>query len=148
MSTWFAFKGYDTINLAGIQEKYAVAIGFHGYATEAQANQNPNSVSFLQKPWLNAVETDYKLALAEHAQPGGANASNPLGATGQAVQTGVSDAANAAASSLGLPKLSNTRDFVVRAMKVIIGAMLIIIGVSSLLKGEGISVPKAVPVPV
>jgi hypothetical protein len=146
MSTWFAFKGYDTINLAGIQEKYAVAIGFHGYATEAQANQQPNSVSFLQKPWLNAVEADYKLALAEHAQPGGPNAGNPIGATGAAASTAASDAANAATSALGLPKFSNTRDFVVRAMKVIIGAALIIVGISSLMKSEGIDVPKVVPV--
>ena|ERR1039458_8625228 len=47
-----------------------------------------------------------------------------------------------------LPSLSNTRDFVARAVKVIIGAALIIAGVSSLMKSQGIDVPKVVPVPV
>jgi hypothetical protein len=68
------------------------------------------------------------------------------------ISTGIGNAVvhnpltNAVGNALGLPTFSNTRDFVSRAVRVIIGAMLIIVGVSSLLKDQGISVPKAVPV--
>ena len=72
--------------------------------------------------------------------------SNPVTAVGQAGSQAVNAATGAAANALGLPTFSNTRDFVVRAMKVIIGAALIIIGVSSLMKSEGVDVPKVVPV--
>jgi hypothetical protein len=78
--TWFAFHGYPTIDEAGAQEKELVAFGFHGYATQAEANAHPNSVNALQKAIVNAAEADYAAALQEQAQPGGANASNPLGA--------------------------------------------------------------------
>jgi hypothetical protein len=83
--TWFAFKGYPTISLAGIQEKQAVSLGFHGYATMAQAVQHPNSVNVLQKVTLNILEADYKQALKGGQQPGGpdsnlANPANDIGA--------------------------------------------------------------------
>jgi hypothetical protein len=81
--TWFAFHGYGTIDLAGVQEKLAVSWGFHGYATERQANAHPNSVNILQKGIVNALEQDYQAAISTGSQPGGPNASslgftNPL----------------------------------------------------------------------
>lgn len=72
----------------------------------------------------------------------------PTTSTPTAAKQGATQAVNAAAGSLGLPTFSNLRDFVVRAMKVVIGAMLIIIGINSLMKDQGIDLPKAVPVPV
>lgn len=83
--TWFAFRGYPPIELAGIQEKQAVSLGFHGYATEAQANSHLNSVNVLQKVTLNILEADYKEALKAGQQPGGpnsnlANPANDIGA--------------------------------------------------------------------
>jgi hypothetical protein len=68
--------------------------------------------------------------------------SNLAKATGQAAGQAAQAAGNAATNALGLPRFSNLRDFVVRSVKVIIGALLIITGVSSLLKSQGIDVPK------
>lgn len=72
--TWFAFNGYPTIDLAGSQEKEAVVLGWHGYATQAQAEANPNSVNILQKAFLNLAELDYATAVRAGEQPGGPNA--------------------------------------------------------------------------
>jgi len=69
----------------------------------------------------------------------------PTTSISQGAQNTVGNAAkNAINISLSglFPKLSNTRDFVVRAVKVIIGALLIIVGVNSLMKSEGIDIPK------
>jgi hypothetical protein len=81
--TWFAFKGYynnQPIDVAGSQEKEVVALGFHGYGTAAQAAKNPNSVNVFNGWIVDAAVEDYEAALKEQAQPGGANASNPVGA--------------------------------------------------------------------
>jgi hypothetical protein len=69
--TWFAFKGYTTINLTGIEEKNAVALGFHGYSTEAEANANPNSVAIWQKAALNVLETESAVPSVTSLIPGG-----------------------------------------------------------------------------
>jgi hypothetical protein len=81
--TWFAFKGYPTINEAGVQEKELAAFGFHGYATQAEANAHPNSVNALTKSIVDAAVADYAAAVSEQAQPGGANAGNPVAAAVQ-----------------------------------------------------------------
>lgn len=89
--TWFAFDGYPTIDLAGSQEKEAVALGFHGYATKADAEKNPNSVNILQKPILNLLETDYSYAVRAGEQPGGPHATltpgNVVTGAGQAAES-------------------------------------------------------------
>jgi hypothetical protein len=129
--TWFAFKGYATIDLAGVQEKDAIAIGFHGYATQAQAEAKPNDVSVFQAPLLDLLETDYQAALKEQAQPGGANASNPVGAA-------VTGAANS------IPGLANIGAFFdrlgqaatwIRVAEIILGGALILAGVAKLISG-------------
>lgn len=72
--TWFAFQGgYDTIELAGVQEKQAVIMGFHGYGTKAEAEKHRNSVNSAQKATLNLLEYDYKQAVKQDSQPGGKN---------------------------------------------------------------------------
>ena len=74
MATWFAFQGgYGTIELAGAQEKQAVILGFHGYATKAEAEAKRNSVNIVQAGPLNLLEADYKSALSTDSQPGGKN---------------------------------------------------------------------------
>jgi len=74
MATWFAFQGgYGTIELAGAQEKQAVILGFHGYATKAEAEAKRNSVNIFQAGPLNLLEADYKTALKTDSQPGGKN---------------------------------------------------------------------------
>lgn len=95
--TWFAFQGLNSgkaVDLAGTQEKQAVVEGFHGYATETQAEANPNSVNAVTRYFADLWISDYKAAKAEKAQPGGKNASNPLAAGAQGVKQAAQDAAN------------------------------------------------------
>jgi hypothetical protein len=61
-------------------------------------------------------------------------------------QAAANTASNFVSNTLGLPTLSHTRDLVIRTVKVLVGMALIIVGISSLLKTEGISVPKLPPV--
>ena len=127
--TWFAFKGgYGDMSLAGVQEKEAVGIGFHGYATQAEANANRNSVAIWQAPLLNALEEDYVTALSEQAEPGGANASNPV----NAATTGLENA---------IPGVTDIGDFFhrltekqtwLRVGEVIFGGIILWAGVKAL----------------
>jgi hypothetical protein len=92
--TWFAFQGLNggkAIDIAGVQEKDAVAWGFHGYATEAQAEAKPNSVNIATRIAADLLIADYHTAVSQGAQPGGPNASNPIaaGATGIVNSTGI-----------------------------------------------------------
>lgn len=120
MATWFAFKGYGTIQLAGIQEKQAVGLGFHGYATQAQAEAHPNSVNLLQKAFVNLAEADYKQALGTESQPGGANSNlaNPNSILG-----GLKDAAGLNA---------NITSWFIRIGEVVLGIVLVAVGVAKL----------------
>lgn len=66
------------MSLAGAYEKEAVALGFHGYSTQAQAMANPNSVPDWNLPvvaGLNALETAYK---QEGGASGLAGANSPV----------------------------------------------------------------------
>jgi len=136
--TWYAFNGYADMSLAGSQEKQATAMGFHGYATKAQADANPNSVNILQKPLLNLLETDYAAAVKEGAQPGGPNDITTPGG-----------AANAAAQGAGLPSFTSIQNALSGFYDVLtngkmwrslgwllLGVLLMIAGVALLLKNQ------------
>jgi hypothetical protein len=131
--TWFAFKGYPTIDEAGVQEKELVSFGFHGYATQAEANAHPNDVNVFQKPLVNAAEEDYATALKEQAQPGGANASNPVAA---------------AVQGSGLAPLVDVGQFFhaltegktwTRVAEVAVGGILVYAGVRALAQGSTVN---------
>jgi hypothetical protein len=131
--TWFAFHGYPTIDDAGIQEKNLVAFGFHGYSTQAEANAHPNSVNALQKAIVNAAEADYAAAVKEQAQPGGANASNPVAA---------------AVQGSGLAPLADIGQFFhaltegktwTRVAEVAVGGILVYAGVRALAQGSTVN---------
>lgn len=133
--TWFAFQGYNNgkaIDLAGTQEKQAVATGFHGYSTEAQAESNPNSVNFLQKLEVNAFIADYKAALKTQSQPGGKNANitNPATAANAAV-TG-SPLGSAITSVEGFVSAFGNKNLWIRVAKVVVGGSILIVGVAKL----------------
>lgn len=141
--TWFAFKGYNSgnaIDLAGVQEKEAVGLGFHGYATAAQADSNPNSVNLLQKAIVDGFIADYKYAVAAKEEPGGSNADilNPA--------NDVSGAASAAESSI--PGLSDIGSFFdklgegstwIRVGEVVAGLLLVYIGLRAATQPGGAS---------
>lgn len=120
MATWFAFKGYGTVQLAGVQEKQAVATGFHGYATKAQAEAKPNSVNLLQKPLVNLLEADYAQALKTESQPGGTNSNL---ADPNSILGGIKDAAGLNA---------NITTWFIRVGEVVLGIVLVAIGVAKL----------------
>ena len=113
--TWFAFQGLNSgkaINLAGVQEKTATAEGFHGYATEAQAEANPNSVNIITQGFADLFITDYSAAVKEGAQPGGPNnITTAGGAANAAVQgaTGVSFSSIQNALSAFYTELTNVK---------------------------------------
>lgn len=140
--TWFAFAGMNggkAVNLAGTQEKQAVAEGFHGYGTEKQAETQPNSLNpftrFLADAWI----ADYKAAVAEQAQPGGKNAdiTNPV----TAAKAGAQGAATVAKDAANATGLGSVVDFLqgltsanlwIRVSKVVIGGALLLVGVIKL----------------
>jgi hypothetical protein len=98
--------------------------------------QNANDAIGSASGWLVGDKTYGPYATQAQAQA--AKTANPPTGLTKAVDTVGSVVSN----GLNLPTLSNLRDLVMRSVKVIIGALLIIVGVNSLLKNEGISVPK------
>jgi hypothetical protein len=144
--TFFAFQGLNggkAINLAGSQEKQAVVEGFHGFATAAQAQANPNSVNVITRLQADAFIADAKAAQAEQAGPGEANANilNPAtavkaGTTGDVAAA--KDVAEAAANATGINAIGDffsTLGFAgtwVRVAKVAVGAVLVIVGLMKL----------------
>jgi len=144
--TWFAFKGLNggqAVDLAGTQEKQAVAEGFHGYATQAQAQASPNSVNLVTQVLADAWITDYKAAVAEQAQPGGKNATitNPATAASAAV-TGVATEAGDLAGLPGLLSALTSEGTWLRVAKVVVGSVMIIVGLVKL-TGTGRAVTTA-----
>jgi hypothetical protein len=129
--TWFAFKGYNNgqaVDLAGSQEKEAAALGFHGYATQAQAQAEPNSVNVLNSWAVNEIVADYKIAVEAGEQPGGPNATPTPGNI-------VAGEASLAENSIpGVRQIATflgdlgSRNLWLRVGKVVIGIALIIVG--------------------
>jgi hypothetical protein len=151
--TWFAFRGYNggkAVDIAGSQEKEAAALGFHGYATEALAEGKPNSVNVFNSWAVNEMVADYKAAVAEQAQPGGKNASNPA-AAGLA---GAQAAAKAAAGAI--PGLAQIGDFFqritqgntwLRIGEGLLGIILIAVGLAHMTRAVPIATSIASKVP-
>jgi len=140
--TWYAFQGLNggnAIDLAGIQEKDATAQGFHGYATESQAEANPNSVNVITRISADLLISDYKVALAGQGQPGGKNASNPVAFAAAADAAGVNNAAKYAANTI--PGVAQIGDFFsalgqantwIRVGEAVLGLILLAVGISKL----------------
>lgn len=126
--TWFAFQGLNgnkAVNLTGLTEKMAAADGFHGYATEAEAEAQPNSLN----P-LTSIE-------AKSFIPG-TFANNPAKSVAGAAGNAVGSAAQSAASDLGLGSLDaffstlTNKLIWIRISEVALGIVLIAVGVAKL----------------
>jgi hypothetical protein len=126
--TWFAFKGLNgnkAVNLSGLEEKMAAADGFHGYATEAEAEAQPNSLN----P-LTSIEAKAFIP--------GTFANNPAGAVAGAAGNAAASAAKAATSGLGLGNLDaffstlTNKLIWIRISEVALGLVLIAVGVAKL----------------
>ncbi len=139
---WFAFPGgWGDYELNGPAEKELAATFAHGYATQALADAHPNAAPNVAQQGLLQLFKDQSVSPAGAGVVGVLQTPNSTG--------GVTGAAsNIAGGALGLPKLSNTRDLVIRTVKVVIGIALIVIGISSLMKDAGISAPVPPVVPV
>lgn len=151
--TWFAFQGLNggqAIDLAGTQEKEAVAEGFHGYATQAQAQAAPNSVNLLTRALADVWIADYKAAVKEGAQPGGPNDITTLGGAAKAAAKG---------AGLVIPGLTQVGAFFaslgeknlwIRAAKIIAGGALVVIGLAHITGAgnEVMTIARKAPLPV
>lgn len=147
--TWFAFQGLNggqAVDLAGTQEKEAVAEGFHGYAAQADAQAHPNAVNLVTRVFADAWIADYNAAVKEGAQPGGPN--NILTPSGAAAAVGST-----------VPGLTQVGDFLsalssrnlwIRAAKVAIGGALVLIGLAHITGASNAIAETArkVPLPV
>ena len=142
--TWYAFRGYPSISIAGAQEKLATSIGFHGYATEAQAQNNPNSVNSLQKMYINVLEADYQQARSVGQQPGGPNANlaNPgsdVAAAG--AETGNITGLNALGS---LANKAGQRNLWLRVAEFMLGGMFVYVSAKAIFPGTTNAVAQPV----
>lgn len=147
--TWYAFKGLNggkAIDIAGVQEKDATAWGFHGYGTEAAAEAAPNIVS---NPFTRAAADllifDYHEAVKQGAQPGGPNASNPIGAGVQGAVTNAGQAAGAVGSAIAGTGLDTffgnltTAATWIRVGEAVLGLLLITVGLLKLSESSGLA---------
>jgi hypothetical protein len=155
--TWYAFQGLNggqAIDLAGSQEKQATIEGFHGYATQAQAQANPNSVNFLTKVQADAFIADYHAAVAEQAQPGGANANilNPVTAVKAGTTGVITELENATGvNAIGdFFKLLADKNLWIRAAKILVGGVLVIVGLAHMTGADNAvaSAARKVPLPI
>jgi hypothetical protein len=139
---WFSFPGgWGDYELNGPAEKELAATFAHGYATQKLADAHPNAAPNVAQQALLQLFKDQSVSPAGAGVVGVLQTPNSTG--------GVSGAAsNVASSVLGLPKLSNTRDLVIRTVKVVVGIALIVVGISSLMRSEGVSAPVPPVVPV
>lgn len=155
--TWFAFKGYNVshgvaqaIDIAGTQEKEAVIFGFHGYATQAIAQANPNSVAsfpnplaVVQIPFVNLIIADYHEAVKQQSQPGGTNATITNPAT--AVKAGVTGLVHDIPGVGSIDDLinafkNNFENVLLRVGEIIVGVILLYVGVKAMATPSGQSV--------
>lgn len=130
--TWFDIKyGGQTYveNLTGGDEKTLVSLGFHGYATEAEAEAHPNTANYLQM----LVASDI---LAGNVPVGATGIDNP-----STIAQGAGTAASAGFTLAGL-RLSwpGADTFLGRALKIIAGGVLLLAGIIKL-SGAGRAVP-------
>lgn len=117
--TWFAFKGYNTVDLTGLNEKEAVLFGFHGYSTEAQANAHPNTVNDANKAIVNILGLQQNISNLGNTATGGLS---NLGSDVSGINTLIKDL--------------TSRGFYIRVGECLAGALLIYAGVRGLTEGN------------
>lgn len=116
---WVAFKGYNNgkaISLGWLEQVEAEAYGMHGYPTEAQAEAKPNTVPAIAKAQVNAWIFNAQGSVTTHVK-------NKVTST----------VANAAKSVLGSGwslVFGNTTGLLGRIIKVGLGGILIIAGIT------------------
>jgi len=128
--SWYAFHGYNNgqaIDASAFDGAELNALGMHGYATQAQAQANPNDVNIVQAPVVNAAIDDYNNA-RDISPTQANNPSNPAAPAKAAANTAASAAKNALTSTFNLT-FGNTTGLLGRIIKVVLGAVLLISGI-------------------
>jgi hypothetical protein len=121
--TWFAFPGgWGDYNLNGPSEKTLALTGAHGYATQAEADAHVNAspdppqVALLQTLKLYSVSPIGAGAFGDLKTP------NSTGGVGGAL-------ANLTGNITGGLKWPSADTFLVRALKIIVGGVLLVAGI-------------------
>jgi hypothetical protein len=126
--TWFAFHGYPDINAAGVEEKELVAARFHGYATKAEADANPNSVMFGPQSFLLD-----SLQLSHQTNPAGTGIAGLGGASPLA---GANPLSGVSAIGDFFSRLTNKNTWV-RVGEFVAGALILYVGLKAIVAPEG-----------
>lgn len=162
--TWFAFpQGSGTLqlfNLNGAAEKAMVATFAHGYATKAEAIAKPNAAPDSAQSIQIAADQQAAGSVAGGGVSGvleaGTYDTSTKSYTKQGTTAGTiaKDAGNAATSVLGnitggITGFSGT-NFVLRAVKIIIGGALVIIGLAHMTGSDNavFSAARKLPLPI
>ena len=134
--TWYVIKfGGQTYteNLSGADEKVLTGLGIHGYATEAEAQAHPQTMSTIQGALGGANVLAGVVAGPAVTQPGN-------------VAQGAGTIAAGATSTLGFLQNLFTRGNAIRLAEGVLGLVLILVAVAELGKGTAIgSAVKKVP---
>ncbi len=140
--TYFAFPGgWGVYDLNGIDEKELALTGAHGYATEAEAEAHVNaSPSPDQEALLQTLK-------ASSVSPVGAGVTGDLSTPSST--GGVGGAlSNLAGNITGGITGFHGSNFVIRAVKIIVGGMLVLIGLAHLTGADNAVANAARKVPV
>jgi hypothetical protein len=132
--TWFAWQGYNggkAVDIAGSQEKEAVALGFHGYGTEQLAETNPNSVNALDSWFVNLIIADYGYAVKAGEQPGGPHATLTPGNVAAGTIQAATSLTGLNAIGEFFSRLTNASTWI-RVAEVLLGTGLIIVSLAAL----------------
>jgi len=117
--TWFAFPGgWGDYNLNGLAEKELVATGAHGYATKAEADAH-----------VNASPTGAQAALLETFK---ASSVSPVGAGSTGILQTPSSSGGLGGLLGGGLKWPGAHTFLGRALKIVIGGVLLVAGLLKL----------------
>jgi hypothetical protein len=109
-------------NLSGADEKILTGLGIHGYATEAEAKANPQTMNDIQAAAGGANVLAGAVALPGVIQPG-------------AIAGGAGTVAAGATSVLGFLQGLFTRANAIRLAEGVLGIVLVVVAVAELSKG-------------
>lgn len=137
--TWYAFHGYNNgkaIDASAFDGAELNALGMHGYATEAQAEKNPNDVNVFQAPVVNSAIDDYNNArdISPTVANNPTSPTAPVTAAANGAKTAAKKVVQAAGKVLGnwtIGGISGT-NLAIRLVKVIAGGVILIVGLAKL----------------
>lgn len=129
--TWFdiTYGGQTYVeNLTGTDEKTLVGLGFHGYATQAEAQAHPNGANYVQMLVASPI-------LAGNVPVGVTNVPNPTTAA-QGAGTAATAAWDAATAIPRFLSMLTSANLWIRVGEVVAGLILLGIGANALFKGK------------